>query len=311
MPSYSANNPRIGDAGELWFASQLPTGWVWQPPRRDVGKDALIVVKDGSDLDNLEFSVQVKTTRRPRVERESVSYSGVPTSAVLYWFSSPQPTLFVVVDSDRRTAWYSWHLDLFASPSDIFGKTTCTVKLPLSNVLDAAGWLRIRERLAKHYGALRDALRTAHMASRVVPSIRAIASAARDLVWLDHERDRPKREDFAADDHDAVFLLIHDQCCYRDIMGAVRASLELFQSGSYTHSQVALWLRAFEANVLSAYPDFAAFPTTNDFAGVQITFNAPVLKSTRGILIGAALDLIVMLSDGSPPGPSDRTSARA
>jgi hypothetical protein len=88
-----AKNPSIGDAGELWFASQMPFGWVWQPPRRDVGKDALIVVKDTSDIHNLEFSVQVKTTKRPRLNSDSISYSGLPTSAVLYWFASPQLSL--------------------------------------------------------------------------------------------------------------------------------------------------------------------------------------------------------------------------
>ncbi len=90
MPSTNPNNPWIGDSGELWFASQLPIDWVWQPPRRDVGKDGLIVIKDRSDLHNLEFSVQVKTTSRPRLHHESINVSGVSTAAVLYWFSSPR-----------------------------------------------------------------------------------------------------------------------------------------------------------------------------------------------------------------------------
>ncbi len=52
-------NADIWDEGELWFASQLPRGWDWQPPRRDLGKDGLVVVRDDSELHNLEFAIQV------------------------------------------------------------------------------------------------------------------------------------------------------------------------------------------------------------------------------------------------------------
>jgi hypothetical protein len=76
MLSHNAMNPGIGDAGELWFASQLPIDWVWQPPRRDVGKDGLIVIKDGSELHNHEFSVQIKATKRPHFDKGTVVRGG-------------------------------------------------------------------------------------------------------------------------------------------------------------------------------------------------------------------------------------------
>lgn len=157
MLSPNAMNPGIGDAGELWFASQLPIDWVWQPPRRDVGKDGLIVIKDGTDLHNHEFSVQIKATRRPHFDKGTVRCSSIPTASVMYWLSSPQPTLVVVVDIANKRGWYSWHLDLFASSGDITGKQTCSVRLPIRNTLDAEGWARIRERLRDHYLTLHRA----------------------------------------------------------------------------------------------------------------------------------------------------------
>jgi len=154
MNSSNAHNPHVGDTGELWFAYQLPTGWIWQPPRRDVGKDALIVVKDGSDLQNLEFSVQVKTTTRLLARQDHVLCSGIATSSVLYWFSSPQPTLLVVIDASSNKGWYTWHFDAFTTPDEIRGKKTCSARIPTSNLLDAAGWLAIRDRLRRHYSGL-------------------------------------------------------------------------------------------------------------------------------------------------------------
>lgn len=293
-------NPGIGDLGELWFASQLPLDWVWQPPRRDVGKDGLVVIQDRSNLHNLEFSIQIKTTTKPRIDGESIRVSGVSTAAVLYWFSSPQPTLVVVVDITNKRGWFSWHIDMFTAPTEISGKKTCSITVPLANLLDANGWLSIGQRLQKHYGGLRNALHTARMASKIVPSIRAIASAARDLLWLDREPDRPRREDFLPEDHAAVFLLIHDQCCYRDIIDSVRKCQSLFPVDSYTFKQLSLWLVAFEAHVSAAYPAFHAFRKTDNYAGMQLMVNASLLKPKREILLAATLDVIAMLLDGSP-----------
>jgi len=299
MSFANLSNPGLGDLGELWFASQLPLNWVWQPPRRDVGKDGLVVIQDKSELQNLEFSVQIKTTTKPRIDGESIRVSGVSTTSVLYWFSSPQPTLVVVVDNQTKRGWFSWHLDLFTSPTEISGKKTCSITVPLVNLLNADGWLSIGQRLRRHYGGLQNALHTARMASKIVPSIRTIASAARDLLWLNREPNRPRREDFSPEDHDAVFLLIHDQCCYRGILDSVRKCQSLFSVDGYTYKQLSVWLVAFEAHASEAYPTFHTFREAANYAGVQVVFNAPMLKPKREILLSATLDVIALLSGGS------------
>src|SRR6266700_599873 len=110
----------LGDQGELWFAAALPRGWVWQPPRRDFGKDGLIVIRDTTPLHNIEFSVQIKTSVRPTIRNGCVLLSGVSRASVQYWFASPLPTLIVAVDITNQRAWYAWHLDLFESPDELY-----------------------------------------------------------------------------------------------------------------------------------------------------------------------------------------------
>lgn len=106
----------LGDQGELWFAAALPQGWIWQPPRRDFGKDGLIVIRDGSELHNLELSAQIKTSAKPRIrDGHVVLTGGVSRSSIQYWFASPLPTLVVAVDISSRNAWYGWHLGLWAA----------------------------------------------------------------------------------------------------------------------------------------------------------------------------------------------------
>lgn len=146
----------LGDQGELCFASVLPQGWVWQPPRRDFGKDGLIVIRDGTRLHDLEFSVQIKTSAKPRIRGDSIVLSGIPRSSIRYWFASPLPTLVVAVDISCRTGWYVWHLDLFDSPKEFFDTDTktVTIRVPASNQLDRAGWQAIREYIERHFSGL-------------------------------------------------------------------------------------------------------------------------------------------------------------
>lgn len=135
------NQSHLGDQGELWFAAALPQGWVWQPPRRDFGKDGLIVIRDGTELHNLEFSVQIKTSERPRIRDGSIVLAGISLSSIRYWFASPLPTLIVAVDIVNRVGWYAWHLDLYDSPKELFGfdaKTT-SIRIPQKSQLNDDG----------------------------------------------------------------------------------------------------------------------------------------------------------------------------
>lgn len=149
----------LGDQGELWFATALPQGWIWQPPRRDFGKDGLIVIRDGTELHNLEFSVQIKTSARPRICDGS---SWHLRSSIRYWFASPLPTLVAAVDIVNRAGCYAWHLDLFDSPNELFGveTKTMTIRIPQKNQLNDAGWQSIRTDLDRHFRALQRALST-------------------------------------------------------------------------------------------------------------------------------------------------------
>jgi hypothetical protein len=91
-------------------------------------------------------------------------------------------------------------------------------------------------------------------------------------------------------------------------MRAVRRLSDQLSPAGYMRLHMSLWLGAFEAHVSTSYPNFTEFPADNNFGGIQIVFNAPVLKATRGVLISAALDLVVMLSGGVVPEPADRTA---
>ena len=122
-------NAAVGDHGEVWLASQLPLGWIWQPPRLDLGKDGLIVIRDNSDLHNLEFAVQIKSSQRISSSNKHVIVRGVSRSSVQYWFASPLPTLVVAVDVSNHKAWYAWHLDLFDSPTELFNNKSKEISI--------------------------------------------------------------------------------------------------------------------------------------------------------------------------------------
>lgn len=294
----------IGDAGELWFAAALPRGWVWQPPRRDFGKDGLIVIQDGTALHNLEFSVQIKTTAHPRIRDGAVLVSGVSRSSIRYWFASPLPTLVVAVDINTRAGWYAWHLDLFQSPDEFFHNRaeTLTLRIPQINSLNEAGWLSIRAAIFRHFRSLQRALSADAIDSALLPTLYSIARIAANLMRLGSTAppEPPLTE------RETMSLLI-EQLEVRDLLHYVRTFLEQIPSGSPAHKQVSFWMAAFEEVATAAHPGLELLPSKGQDipAGLQLAYAPKRLRETRPQVILAAVDLLALLTSPDPQSPRD------
>lgn len=113
----------LGDAGELWFQTQLPPGWIPQPPKRDVGVDFVVVICEAGPLNGHEFRVQVKTSKQFNAANNAVVITGVKRSTIDYWFTSPVPTMVVAYDHGQRRGYYRWHSDLFHELSKLQSDT--------------------------------------------------------------------------------------------------------------------------------------------------------------------------------------------
>lgn len=295
----------LGDQGEIWFAAALPQGWIWQPPRRDFGKDGLIVIRDGSKLHNLEFSVQIKTSTKPRIRDGHVVLSGISRSSVQYWFASPLPTLVVAVDISRRNAWYDWHLNLFDSPKQVFGidAATVTVRIPKKNPLNDEGWKAIRADLLQHFGALQRALTADAVAPHIMATLHGIARIAGNLMRLGAttppEPPLTQRE--------GMSILI-EQMELRDLIHTVRTLLQRLPNGSDAYKQIEFWLRSFEQTALDAHPTIAVLPPPGSKipAGLEFGFAPKRLPEVRPRLVLAAVDLLRLLTSPRPtPGSRD------
>jgi hypothetical protein len=302
--THGAENAHLGDKGELWFAAQLPQGWVWQPPRRDLGKDGLVVIRDGSRLQNLEFTIQVKTTSSPTIRGECVVVSGLRRSSVQYWFASPLPTLVVVLDASDGRAWFAWHLDLFPSPAEVFGgsHSTLTIHVPTKNRLDQAGWERIRQDLVRHFSALQEALSSESLASHLLKTLYSIARITGNLMRLATSavpRASPTEEQ-------GIALLI-EQVELRDLMSAVRSLLDRIDPECEGRKQIEYWLASFEAMALGAHPTIDRLPSgpnaqfSPDF---EFAFAPKLVREARPRLVLAAVDLMRILAQ--PRVPSGR-----
>jgi len=103
----------IGREGEIWFESQLPSGWVLQPPKSDVGVDGVVVICDTSDLNGREFRIQVKASKKPKIRESNIVISRLKYSTIEYWFLSPLPTLIVFYDATEKCGYYRWHIDIY------------------------------------------------------------------------------------------------------------------------------------------------------------------------------------------------------
>jgi hypothetical protein len=289
----------LGDQGELWFAAALPQGWVWQPPRRDVGKDGLIVIRDGSTLHNIEFSVQIKTSERPKIREENVLLAGVSRASIQYWFASPLPTLVVAVDIRNRKAWYAWHLDLFHSPKEFYESkwNTFTIRIPTKNILDNAGWVSIRGDLQDHYRAMQRAFANISEIPKLIVAINNIVRIVGNLfrVGASAPPDPPFTE------REAMTLLI-EQIEIRDLIDTVRSLLSRVDETSDAHKQIAFWLTSFEDIVNSAYPRLHTLPPKgHDIpADLELAIAPKRILEARPKLVLAAVDLVRLLTSPIP-----------
>lgn len=300
----------LGDQGELWFAAALPQGWIWQPPRRDFGKDGLIVIRDESVLHNLEFSVQIKTSARPRIRDGAIVLAGIARSSIRYWFASPLPTLVAAVDIVNRTGWYAWHLDLFDSPKELFEveTETITIRIPQTNQLDDAGWHSIRKDLLRHFRALQRALSTDAVAPYLLATVYNVARIVGNLIRLGSSA--PPEPPLTQSE--GIALLI-EQVELRDLIDSVRSLLRRVAVGSDANKQIGFWLTSFEKIADAAHPSLRALPPGGhdiplDF---QLAVAPKQLLEARPRLVLAAVDFIRLLTTPLPQTESTRKDGKS
>lgn len=280
-------------------------------PRRDFGKDGLIVIRDNSDLHNLEFTVQVKTSERPVIRDGWVVKSGLSRSSVMYWFASPLPTLVVAVDIVERRAWFAWHLDLFESPTEVFRSTqnTVTIRVPERNALDEAGWDTIRQRLREHFSSLMDALAAAQASSRLLPAVNSLARVVGNLVKLSKT---PMPATVAAMTDQSRMSVLIEQLEHRRALSTVRALLAHMRPDTGASHHLRAWADAYEATAQRAHPSLTTLPDHGPYAlDLEFAFAPELLVGTRQRLIEAGLDMVMLLTARQKASEDDEPGAPA
>ncbi len=290
----------IGDKGELWLAARLPQGWIWQPPRKDVGKDGLIVIRDESELHNLEFSVQVKATLKPRFSGEALVFSNVSRSSVLYWMASAYPTLVVAVDLSNDRAWYVWHFDLFKSVADIPKSTgtSISLRIPTSNRLTPEAWTGIRIEINRCYNYLYNSLSKGDSYVWIVASTGTVCNGARNLLKIS-ELPLPGPN---ISKEDGITILIEQQQ-HRNVLVVASRLLGGLDPVSQLYRDVRGWKERYESSVRDAFPRLGQVPSkiTNQY-GREVAFNPAALSSSRRELIFMIFDLVTLITQIHPSG---------
>ncbi|MEK7718555.1 MAG: DUF4365 domain-containing protein [Bacteroidota bacterium] len=290
----------IGDKGELLFASRLPYGWIWQPPRKDLGKDGLIVIRDESELHNFEFSVQIKTTLKPRLSNKALRFSNVSRSSVLYWMAGAYPTLIVAVDLSNDRACYVWHYDLFNSVADVPKTSTgsLTISVPTDNELNTAGWNDIRSEIKRCYNRLYNSMSKGDSFVWVVASTGTICNAAKNLLKISESQ--VPGENITEDE--GITILIEQQQ-HRNVLTVASRLLSGLSTESKLHRELREWSGLYETMVRQAFPRLGDAPTkiANQF-GTEVAFQPDALFSSRRQLIFMVFDLVSLITKIHPSG---------
>ena len=301
----------VGDSGELWFHTQLPPGWIFQRPTRDVGVDGVVVICEAGPLNGREFRVQVKTSKRFKVLNGAVVIRGVKRSTIDYWFTSPVPTMVVAYDLDRKQGYYRWHSDLLREvswlQSDV-SRRTVSLTIPTQNALVPDAWNDIRQALRWYQRNLRAALHDARDAKSILPVIHGLAAAARNLNWVDHQ---PIPVSERTPQQEGILALL-EMIQHRDVVNAVSRLLNELAADSEGAERLKSWIAEYQADVMSVFPTFERMPEGDwippDF---EVAFARNRIHLVRPRLLQAALELIMLLTPSGDVGAQSGETATA
>lgn len=297
MP-YQSEAQITGDQGENWFVSQLPPGWILQPPKRDVGVDGVIVICDETDLNGREFRVQIKASKTPTIRNSMVIIPGVKRSTVEYWFLSPLPTLLVAYDATQNHGFFRWHSDLYDEVREALDRQetkSISVSVPTSNRLDQEGWETIRNNLKWHYHNLSEALFAARDAKSLLPTIHDLAAAVRQLNSIDHQ---PIPVDRRTKEQEGL-LAITEMMQHRLVISTLMQLLSELARETEGARRLEAWIHSYVSKVSSVFPNFEKFTSWDhvppDF---ELVFAGNLIHPARPQLMELVLEMIMLLAPG-------------
>lgn len=199
----------------------------------------------------------------------------------------------------QRTGWYTWHLDLFDSPEELFeekGKTL-TIRIPEENKLNDKGWQSIRTDLFQHFKELQRALSTDAIAPHVFRTVYQVSRLTGNLMRL--ATTAPPEPPITQDE--GMSMLI-EQMQLRDLIDEVRSFLDRLPKESEAHKQIEFWLTAFVELAETATPLLRKLPPKgHDIpADLELAFAPKLLAKTRPKIVLAGVDLIRLLTTPNP-----------
>jgi len=132
----------------------LPHEWNFNEMAHDYGKDYLVEPADDSYLTGTTFFVQLKGTTRIKTvqDQTSISFPLKKKHAAYYLDQVKEsPVFLVVVDVDRKRAWWIFIQEYLASDTKWRRLKQATIHLPLSNDLASIGPFKAEVQRAKEW----------------------------------------------------------------------------------------------------------------------------------------------------------------
>ncbi|WP_411133431.1 DUF4365 domain-containing protein [Streptomyces sp. C10] len=288
--------------------AQLPPGWVPQRPTRDVGVDFVVVICEAGPLNGHEFRVQVKTSKQFRTKGDSLVIAGVKRSTIDYWFVSPVPTMVVAYDHGRGRGYYRWHNEFYEELSRIQSETkprTISLNIPTRSPLVESAWEDVRQALLWHHRNLRASLRAARDAESLLPTIRELAAAVRQLNSIDHQQIPQVQR---TQEQEGLLVLI-EMIQHRNVVKATSRLLNEMDRGTDGADRLQAWIDEYRASVTSVFRTFDQFPEGDEIpSDFEFLYAPSLVPVVRPRLMEAALELIMLLTPG---GDSDGETSGA
>lgn len=144
FPKYSTEK-ELEEISKRYFMNCLPTKWICDEPKTDVGIDFRIeITNKNGGVEGPELLVQLKSTSRENITKgcNFIKISNFKVSTYNYLSDKLQVVIVVKYIQNLKKAFWILLRDI---PEPCKSRKTFTIKIPVQNVLNNDSWKLIEE----------------------------------------------------------------------------------------------------------------------------------------------------------------------
>jgi hypothetical protein len=288
----------IGRKGERWFENILPAEWYFYKPTTDIGVDGIVTIGAKTKIDEIEFYVQIKSSKNWKIKNGIINYSGIKRDTYIYLASRLHQTLFVFYDDSLKAGYYSWIFGLIKDARKVIfnSNNTMTLKVPAKNILDPNDWDNIIKPAIENYHQFVKSVSSINIIEKFLPTISSL-SYGLSMLHLRQFSELPKN-----DEQKMVNLLL-EAVSHKEIIKTMISLKEDFDRMDIPIKGIVKSISDYKSELNEFISDVDLLIKDDN---ITILINEEKMNNVRPKLMWMIMNMIISFSNNPPENIDER-----